>query len=81
MGTTMEQGWWAHLTKSQSDDLPLVGPTCQLHSTHLQDLLEGSGWPRLTKYQVDRPVMWAHLSSVTLYRRPHDEHGKEITNR
>jgi len=28
----------------------------------------GSGWPHLTKYLVDQPMMWAHLRSVTLHR-------------
>jgi len=64
----MEQGWWAHPTKPWSTDRALVGPTCQLHSTDLQDLLEGSGWPHLTNYQVDRPVMWTNSRLVTLHR-------------
>jgi len=48
MGTTMEQGWWVHLTKAWSTDRAMVGPTCQLYSTDIQDLLEVSGWPLTT---------------------------------
>jgi len=68
MGTAMEQGWWVHLTKAWSTDRAMVGPTYQLHSTDLQDLLEGLGWPHITKCQVDRPIIWAHSRSVTLHR-------------